>query len=145
MSATPIPSPVNDQIPAPQSNKNAVASLVLGIGGWVVYLAVFCFNITFGMLLSIVTAGMGLLCLIPLGCVSPLMWLSAVITGHIGMKKAKESNGNGRGMAISGLVTGYLGLGIMIALIILVVVLFIITGSFAFLQNIVPYSTESTY
>jgi Domain of unknown function (DUF4190) len=133
------PSPVYTQTPPSRTNGNAVASLVLGIGSWVIYLAVFCFNLSFGTLLTIATYGLGSLCLIPLGCISPIMWLVAVITGHIGMKRAKEENGNGRGMALAGLILGYLGLGIMLVLIITAVVLIILTGGLGFLSTLIPY------
>jgi hypothetical protein len=42
-------------------------------------------------------------CLFPLGVV-------AAVLGFLGLKKAKELNGNGRGLAIGGIVTGLIGL-----------------------------------
>ena len=143
MSSSLPPSPIYLQAPRARSNGNAVASLVLGISSWVVYLGVFCFNMTFGTILSIATYGVGLLCLAPLGCISPIMWLIAVITGHIGMKRAKEQGGNGRGMALAGLIMGYLGLGIMLALVITAVLMLIITGGLGFLGTIIPYYENS--
>jgi hypothetical protein len=71
------------------------------------------------------------------------MWLIAVITGHIGMKRAKEQGGNGRGMALAGLIMGYLGLGIMLALVITAVLMLIITGGLGFLGTIIPYYENS--
>lgn len=100
------PAPLSLQEPRPRPNGKAVASFVLGIGGWIVYLGVFCFNLTFGTLLTVATYGAGALCLLPLGCISPIMWLAAIITGHLGMKRAKEESGNGRGMALAGLIMG---------------------------------------
>lgn len=47
----------------------------------------------------------------------------AVIFGHIALKQIKASNGkqSGRGMAIAGLVLGYIGVGIAAVLIVIVI------------------------
>ena len=114
MNSSLVLAPLDLQTPRPRTNGNAVASLVLGISSWVIYLGIFCFNLTFGTLLTVAMYGVGLLCLLPLGCVSPIMWLAAVITGHLGMKRAKVESANGRGMALAGLIMGYFGLGMNI-------------------------------
>jgi hypothetical protein len=48
----------------------------------------------------------------------------AVIFGHIALKQINESNGtqSGRGMAIAGLVLGYIGIGIVGAVILLAII-----------------------
>ncbi|MEM7600998.1 MAG: DUF4190 domain-containing protein, partial [Verrucomicrobiota bacterium] len=46
--------------------------------------------------------------------------IPAIICGHIGLKRANENPGNGsnKGFAITGLITGYLGLLILILVVI---------------------------
>jgi hypothetical protein len=51
----------------------------------------------------------------------PLPWsLAAVILGHIGLSQVKGERGNNRGFAVAGLVTGYIGVGLVLLLIALV-------------------------
>ena len=52
------------------------------------------------------------LCCWPLGVVSAI---AALITGYLGLRKADELGGNGKGMAIAGLVMG--GIGILVAVL----------------------------
>ncbi len=52
------------------------------------------------------------LCCWPLGLVSAI---AALITGYLGLRKADELGGNGKGMAIAGLVMG--GIGILAAVL----------------------------
>lgn len=47
----------------------------------------------------------------------------AVIFGHIGLAKANRGEGGGKGMAIAGLVLGYIVLGILVLII-------VVTGGF---------------
>jgi hypothetical protein len=48
----------------------------------------------------------------------PVPWsLAAVILGHIGLSQVKGERGNNRGFAIAGLVTGYIGIGLVVLLI----------------------------
>lgn len=58
--------------------------------------------------------------------VNGLVAIPAVICGHMAMKKIRESEWplGGRGMAIAGLVTGYLGILIQLAIIALLVFVF---------------------
>ena len=59
----------------------------------------------------------------------PLPWsLAAVILGHIGMSQVKGERGNNRGFAIAGLVTGYIGIGLAVLLIGLLVVVIATVG-----------------
>jgi hypothetical protein len=77
--------------PAQQPSSGlAVASLVLGIVG--VFLSWFLFGIP-----SIL----------------------AVIFGHVGLSKANNGTGGGKGMAIAGLVTGYVIIGIWLLILLL--------------------------
>jgi hypothetical protein len=45
-----------------------------------------------------------------LGCVPAITSLGAIVFGAIGIKTAKKINGNGKGMAIAGLILGMIGL-----------------------------------
>jgi competence protein ComGC len=70
----------------------AITSLVLGIVG----------------LLTIWLCGIGVLCAIP-----------AVICGHIGYARVKKSAGAlaGDGLALAGLITGYISIGLLVTII----------------------------
>ena len=59
----------------------------------------------------------------------PLPWsLAAVILGHIGLSQVKGERGNNRGFAIAGLVTGYIGIGLAVLLIGLLIVVLATVG-----------------
>lgn len=71
----------------PKTNGLALASMILGILG-----------ITIG------------LCLL----FFPVMPILAVVFGHIGLGQIRKTGGAGRGYAIAGLVTGYIGIGLAV-------------------------------
>jgi hypothetical protein len=103
----------------PKNNSMAVVSLVAGIAGWVLVLLTTCG----GVLISIVTMGIGSVCLAPFGCLTPIGWLVAVITGHIAKNQIQQTNEGGNGMATAGLIMGYIGLGLFVVTICLGVIL----------------------
>jgi hypothetical protein len=49
-------------------------------------------------------------------CLGPITGLPAVITGHMARARIRESNGHvkGGGLALAGLITGYLGLSVLL-------------------------------
>ena len=73
-------------VPAPKNNSNAIVSLVFGILGWVV---------------------------LPL--IGPIV---AIVAGHIALRQIKIQEGqqDGRGMAIAGLILGYLQIVLLIVI-----------------------------
>lgn len=117
------------QVPPPSAgaltprNGLALFSGIAGIAGWVLNLLLFCFNFTIGSLIVGVTMGVGAICLLPLSCIPILAWLAAIIMGHIAMGKIKSTGEAGRGWALTGLICGYVGIGLLILLTILVVIL----------------------
>lgn len=106
--AAPVPPPPNYAAPnyapppgyprpvKPKSNGLAVASLVLGI-----------LTVTFGMW-----------CL----WFFPVLPILAVVFGHISLSQLRRQGGTGRGMAIAGLVMGYIGLAATIVWLIFVII-----------------------
>ena len=60
---------------------------------------------------------LGILCWVP--CLMFFSSLPAVICGHKGLKQVKLTGGPGAGMAIAGLILGYLNLALAIAIFIL--------------------------
>ena len=73
----------------PQSNDVATISMVMGIVTWVcIVLSGLCFTV----------------------CLIPFAMIAGIVTGHMGINKANEMGGEGRGMAIAGLVMNYLAL-----------------------------------
>jgi hypothetical protein len=95
-------------------NKNAQYSMYFGLGGWLVWAITFCLNLVVGL----ATLGIGTICLIPLAIIPYLGWIPAVYTGHKALREIQESEGveQGRGMAITGLVSGYIALGLTVLL-----------------------------
>ncbi|WP_426183334.1 DUF4190 domain-containing protein [Microbacterium sp. TWP3-1-2b2] len=84
----------------------AVASLVTGIAGIVLSFAVF-----------------------PL-----LASLAAIVTGHMALKQTRQGSGiGGRGMAIAGLILGYVGVAILALIVIVSIFSFLFIGSVGFL------------
>ncbi|MFM1965426.1 MAG: hypothetical protein RL134_1151 [Actinomycetota bacterium] len=79
----------------PKTNGMALASMILGILG--------------------ITAG---LCLI----FFPVMPILAVIFGHIGLTQTRNTGAPGRGYAIAGLVTGYIGIALAVLWLIAVAI-----------------------
>ena len=79
----------------PKANGMALASMILGI-----------FGITVG------------LCLL----FFPVMPVLAVVFGHIGLSQTRSTGAPGRGYAITGLVTGYIGIALAIVWIIAIVI-----------------------
>ncbi|SNR93561.1 protein of unknown function [Haloechinothrix alba] len=54
-----------------------------------------------------------------------LYWLGsvlAVIFGHVALRQTAERGDGGRGLAIAGLVLGYVGLGVLVAVLVIVTV-----------------------
>jgi hypothetical protein len=54
--------------------------------------------------------------------------IPAVIVGHIARKQIRERNEDGAGLAIAGLVTGWIGVALVVAVIVFFVVIFGIFG-----------------
>lgn len=113
------------------NNSKAIVSMVFGIIGWVIQFMFIAFNLTFGALLTLATLGLSLLCLIPVTCVPPILWIVSIITGHTALSEIKSNNSGGRGMAMAGLIMGYLGIGMILLGIIIVVIIIIIGGGIA--------------
>lgn len=64
----------------------------------------------------------------------------AVITGHMALKQIKRNPVlGGRGMAITGLITGYIGVGIVVAEILFFVLSLVFLGAFT-----IPFITSQT-
>ena len=83
-----------------------------------------------GQGLGITSLILGILAL-PLTCfhgVGLLFAIIAIILGHIGHSQSRRANGQANGMAVAGLICGYISLGIVVLAIILVLA---IVGSFA--------------
>ncbi len=93
---TPVPQPAGQK-----SNVLSIISLVTGILGLV------------SMCLSIIPI-LGWFCI----AAGSLLSIAALVTGFIGMNKIKQTGEKGRGMAITGIVLGALGvLGICVVVI----------------------------
>lgn len=88
------------------NNRMAIISLISGLVSWLLWFLTGC--------LSLLTLGLASICLAPVGILTPIGWLVAVITGHMGLSEIKKTGEPGRGMAIAGLVMGYAGLAFIL-------------------------------
>lgn len=111
----------------PSSNRLAATSLILGIVGWIIYLLQWCFDLTVGLLLAVVTGGSSAVCGTVLDVLPFLLWIMGIISGHISLTRSKHLGGPGRGQAIGGLILSYLGLFFILLLVVFIIIL-IITG-----------------
>ena len=91
-------------------DKLANTSLTFGLVGWVLYILQWCFDLTIGLLLAAVTAGIGAACSTVLDILPFVLWLAGIMIGHVALGRLKYSAGDGRRRAIWGLVLGYSGL-----------------------------------
>lgn len=119
--------------PPQKSNSMATTSLVSGIVGWVLVLVNLCVNFALMPLIGAATAGIGFAgyaCTGLLGCLSPIAWLVGVITGHMAKSQIKKTREGGNGKATWGLVLSYVGLGLLVLglCILLVVIVLAVAG-----------------
>ena len=91
-------------------DKLANTSLTFGLAGWVLYILQWCFDLTIGLLLAAVTAGIGAACSTVLDILPFVLWIAGIVTGHVALGRLKFSAGVDRNRAIWGLVLGYSGL-----------------------------------
>jgi len=92
---------------------------------------------TIGSIIAIATLGIALLCLFPIFCVPILAWLGAVITGHIALGQLKESDESGKGLAKTGLISGYIGLGIFLLSLCAIIFIVLAGVSIPFIDDII--------
>jgi hypothetical protein len=98
------PLPPLQSLPQQPNNSMAKVSIGTGLGGWGLWLLTFVFS--WIPILNI--------CIAPLGCLSPIGWIVGIVTGHMGIRQIKTSGEGGRGMAVTGLISGYIGIGIVL-------------------------------
>ena len=103
------------------TNRMALWSMVLGLGAWLVFL----FNITVGSLITLATLGLALVCLIPLPLLMYGGWIAAVVAGRRATRQLAETGNRerGHGMARTGLISAYIGLGVNVFLCLIPAVL----------------------
>ena len=109
--------------PRPVTNKLATASLCLGVLGWSFYILQWCFDLTFGLLLAVFTAGSSAVCATVLDFLPFIFWVAGILTGHVAIRQIKHPGAPGGGRAVWGLVLGYLGIFFSIFFIALIIYL----------------------
>jgi hypothetical protein len=115
---------------APRTNGQAITSLVTAIIGWVLAIIILFLNMGIAFL-TIATLGIGsflYICTGIAGCLSPLLWLVAIVTGHVAKGQIVRSGESGSGQASAGLVMGYIGLGLFLILICILIIVFAVGG-----------------
>ncbi len=130
MSAMEAPMEAEPYLPKPKNNSMAVTSIVSSIVGWAFVLFNTCLNWFVLPAATVITAGIGSLmyCIaIPLACISPIGWIVGIITGHVAGGQIKQTGEGGSGMAKAGLIMGYIGLGLFVIGLCLLVVLTVLS------------------
>ena len=109
---------MNTPTPNP-NNRMALTSLIAGIVSWVFWALFFCFNLTIGFVISLATFGLAGICFAIIGFLPAVGWLAAVITGHVGIAQIGRTGEGGRGLAIAGLILGYVGIALTLCTLVL--------------------------
>ncbi|MGB8215628.1 MAG: DUF4190 domain-containing protein [Anaerolineales bacterium] len=107
----------------PAPNQLARTSLTLGILGWILYAIQFCFDLTVGLLLTVLTGGAGAVCSTVLDFLVFAVWLGAIVSGHVALGQARRTGAPGRAQAVWGLVLGYTGLAFSIFGLVIIIIL----------------------
>lgn len=110
------------------NNRMAVTSMISGLVAWLLSLVTGC--------LSLLTLGLASICLAPVGILTPIGWIVAVVTGHMGLSEIKKTGEPGRGMAIAGLIMGYFGLALILLSICAVVAMLALGMTIPFLEEL---------
>lgn len=110
------------------NNRMAVISLISGLVSWLLWFLTGC--------LSLLTLGLASICLAPVGILTPIGWIVAVVTGHMGLSEIKKTRESGRGMAIAGLVMGYVGLAFILLTICAVVAMVALGMTIPFIEEL---------
>ncbi len=108
-------------------NRPATTSLVLGILGWTIYLSQWCFDLTLGLVLMALTAGLSAICSTVLDVLPFGLWLGGLVSGHIALNQIRLTGAPGKGSALWGLLLSYFGVFFSV-IIIVAVTLLIVTG-----------------
>lgn len=101
----------------PRTNQLALWSGILGIAGWVFILLNYCL----GAIFTLITLGIGSICIMGVQCIIPILWIIGVILGHVGLGQVNRTGESGKGWAVTGLILGYLGLLSVLVLVVLVI------------------------
>ncbi|MCH7663761.1 MAG: DUF4190 domain-containing protein [Chloroflexi bacterium] len=121
------------------TNALSIISLISSILGWVFTIIFICVNFGILPILTIATFGAGLLlyCIVlPFTCITPIGWIIGVVTGHASLSQIRETGAGGEGMAKGGLISGYIGLGLIGLTLCALLGFFLFTGSIPFLIGI---------
>ena len=113
--------PVSSTPTAQPNNRMALTSLISGIVAWVLWLLLLCFNWTIGLVFSLVTFGLAGICFSIVSFLPVIPWLVAVVTGHVGISQIGRTGESGKGLAIAGLIMGYLGVVLTLCTLVLYV------------------------
>jgi len=116
----------------------ALTSLISGIVAWALWVLLICFNLTIGLVFSVVTFGLSGICTSIAGFLPVIPWFISVATGHAGISQISRTNESGRGLAIAGLIMGYLGLVLTLCTLALYVLSWLGIAVFSFLPTPVP-------
>jgi hypothetical protein len=126
-----------------RNNGNAIASLVIGIFSWFIFLITVCLNSVIIPLFSLATLGVGLIfyiCTFGMACISPIGWLIGTILGNTAKKQIQQTGESGAGMAKAGFIMNLIGLVITALSICGIIVYIALVGTAGITQYFSNYS-----
>jgi hypothetical protein len=122
---------------ARKNNGNAIASLVLGILSWLLFLMTICLNWVILPVITIATLGVGFifyLCTGALACISPIGWLIGFVLGHKAKKQILQTGEGGTGMATTGYILNLIGLILTLITLCGVIAILAVSGTAGLVQ-----------
>ena len=123
----------------PATNGNAVASLVIGIVSWLLFIVLLCINYVILPIFTMATMGVGgifYICTLSVSCLSPLGWLIGTILGYMAKNQVIQDQYGNKGVANAGLILNSIGLGLTILGVCVILVYAIMVGGFGFLEQL---------
>ena len=122
-----------------KKNGMAITSMVMGIIGWALALIGLCVNFVLVPAATAITVGWGAflyICTCVPIAIPPIFWIIGLVTGYVGRNQLKESGAPGMGMAKSGIIMAYVGLGLGILSTCVIAILLVTGASLPFLEGI---------
>lgn len=75
-----------------------------------------------GMAIAAISTGIAGLLLTPCLSFLPVLPVLAIVLGHLSLARINRGDLPGRGLAVTGLVTGYIGVALSILLLVLIII-----------------------
>lgn len=122
----------------PQNNGMAIASFIIGIISWLLFIILLCLNYIILPLFTLATLGAGAVfyvCTLAVGCLSPLGWLIGTIFGYTAKGQIAQAGRKASGLENAGYIINLVGLGLTLLGICGFIAYVIFVGGMGFLDQ----------